>query len=172
MAAKIAKNLRLKKADTFTRKQYREFVSGRGVDGNAADARLVDASIRTLTNTTGRPLYSVVKGAITPSVLASSGLFVNVNGLLESPANADAPTRKVNAVIAPGGYLGRWCWANGAASSLLMLYSSAYTVEAHWQRTCPPAGPRFPQPWLTQSWRAPRARSRTASMRPPLNSHL
>ena len=129
-AAKIAKNLRLRKADTFTKKQYLEFVSGRGVGGNAADARLVDASIRILTNTTGRPLYSVVKGVITPSVLASYGLFVNVNGLLESPANADAPTRKVNAVIAPGGYLGRWCWANGATSSLLMLYRSAYTVEA------------------------------------------
>ena len=36
----------------------------------------------------------------------------------------------MNAVIAPGGYLGRWCWANGATSSLLMLYRSAYTVEA------------------------------------------
>lgn len=55
---------------------------------------------------------------------------MNVNGLLESPANAEAPTRKVNAVIAPGGYLGRWCWANGATSSLFMLYRSAYTVEA------------------------------------------
>ena len=130
MAAKIARNLRLRKADAFTKKQYLEFVSGRGVGGNAADARLVDASIRILTNTTGRPLYSVVNGVITSSVLASYGLFVNVNGLLESPANADAPTRKVNAVIAPGGYLGRWCWANGAASSLLMLYRSAYTVEA------------------------------------------
>jgi hypothetical protein len=130
MAAEIAKNLGLQKADTFTKKQYLEFVSGRGVGGNAADARLVDASVRILTNTTGRPLYSVVNGVITSSVLASYGLFVNVNGLLESPANADAPTRKVNAVIAPGGYLGRWCWANGATSSLLMLYRSAYTVEA------------------------------------------
>ena len=33
-----------------------------------------------------------------------------------------------------------------------------------------PAGPQFPPPWLTQSRRAPLARSRTASMRPPLNS--
>ena len=130
MAAKIARSLRLRRADTFTKKQYLKFVSGRGIGGNAADARLVDASIRILTNTTGRPLYSLVNGVITPSVLASYGLFVNVKGLLESPANADAPTRKVNAVIAPGGYLGRWCWANGAISSLLMLYRSAYTVEA------------------------------------------
>ena len=113
----------------FTRKQYLEFVSGRGTGGNAADARLVDVSVRILTNTTGRPLYSVVNGAITSSVLASYGLFVTLNGLLESPANADAPTRKVNAVIAPGGYLGAWCRANGATSSLLMLYRSAYTVE-------------------------------------------
>ena len=130
MAAEIAKNLGLRKADTFTEKQYLEFVSGRGVGGNTADAKLVDESIRILTNTTGRPLYSVINGVITPSVLASYGLFVNVKGLLESPANADAPTRQVNAVIAPGGYLGRWCRANGATSSLLTLYRSAYTVEA------------------------------------------
>ena len=36
----------------------------------------------------------------------------------------------MNAVISPGGYLGKWCRANGAWSSLLMLYRSAYTVEA------------------------------------------
>ena len=130
MAAEIAKNLGLQRAGTFTRKQYLDFVSGRGVGGDAADARLVDASVRILTNTTGRPLYSVVNGVITSSVLASYGLFVTVHGLLESPANADAPTRKVNAVIAPGGYLGTWCRANGATSALLMLYRSAYTVEA------------------------------------------
>jgi hypothetical protein len=89
----------------------------------------VDESVRILTNTTGRPLYSVVDGVLTPSVLASYGLFVNVNGLLESPANADAPTRQVNAVIAPGGYMGKWMRANGATHSLVMLYRSAYTVE-------------------------------------------
>ena len=94
MAAEIAKNLGLHRADTFTKKQYLEFVSGRGAGGNAADARLVDASVRILTNTTGRPLYSVVNGVITSSVLASYGLFVTVNGLLESPANADARREK------------------------------------------------------------------------------
>ncbi len=130
VTAEIAKSLGLKKADTFTRKQYLEFVSGRGVGGNAADAKLVDESVRILTNTTGRPLYSVVDGVISPSVLASYGLFVNAKGLLESPANATAPTRQVNAVIAPGGYLGKWCRANGATSSLLTLYRSAYTAEA------------------------------------------
>jgi len=130
VAAKIARHLGLRKADTFTKKQYLKFASGRGVGGNAADAKLVDESVRILTNTTGRPLYSLVDGVITRSVLASYGLFVNAHGLLESPANADAPTRQVNTVLAPGGYLGTWCRANGATSSLVRLYRSAYTVEA------------------------------------------
>ena len=91
VAAKIARHLGLRKADTFTKKQYLKFASGRGVGGNAADAKLVDESVRILTNTTGRPLYSLVDGVITRSVLASYGLFVNAHGLLESPANTDAP---------------------------------------------------------------------------------
>ena len=125
----IARKVGLRKADTFTEQQYLEFISGEGVGGNRADAKLVDESVLILTNTTGRPLYSVVDGVLTPSVLASYGLFVNANGLLESPANADAPTRLVNAVIAPGGYMGKWCRANGATRSLIQLYRSAYTVE-------------------------------------------
>lgn len=129
-ADELAKQLGLSKADTFTREQYREFVTGKGVGGDPAAAKLVDESVRILTNTVGRPLYSNVNGHITPTVLASYGLFVNTNGLLESPANADAPTRQVNAVIAPGGYLGRWCRANGATASLVRLYKSAYTLEA------------------------------------------
>lgn len=128
-ADKLARNLGLRKADTFTHQQYLEFISGGGVGGNPADAKLLDESVLILTNTTGRPLYSDVDGVLTPSVLASYGLFVNVNGLLESPANADAPTRQVNAVIAPGGYMGRWMRANGATRSLVRLYRSAYTVE-------------------------------------------
>ena len=129
-ADELAKQLGLSKPDTFTREQYREFVTGKGVGGDLAAAKLVDESVRILTNTVGRPLFSNVNGHITPTVLASYGLFVNTNGLLESPANPDAPTRQVNAVIAPGGYLGRWCRANGATASLVRLYKSAYTLEA------------------------------------------
>lgn len=129
-ARRIARSLGLRKADTLTRKQYLMFTSGRGIGGNRADAKLVDESVRILTNTTCRPLFSVVNGAITPSVLASYGLFVNVHGLLESLANADAPTRQVNAVIAPGGYMGTWMRSNGATRSLVRLYRSAFPVEA------------------------------------------
>ena len=129
-ADRIARKLGLRKADTFTKRQYREFVTGKGVGGNAADAKLVDQSVRIFTNTTGRPLYSNINGRPTRSVLASYGLFVNRSGLLESLANTDAPTRKANSVIAPGGYLGTWCKANGAKASLVTLYRSGYTVEA------------------------------------------
>jgi len=126
----IARKLGLRKADTFTEQQYLEFISGGGVGGNRSAAALVDRSVAILTNTTGRPLYSRVDGVLTSSVLASYGLFVNVRGLLESPANIHAPTRLANYVLAPGGYMGRWMRANGATSTLVMLYRSAYTVEA------------------------------------------
>ena len=63
-------------------------------------------------------------------MLASHGLFVNTKGLLESPANTDAPTRQVNSVLKPGGYMGTWCRENGAIRSLVALYRSAYFVEA------------------------------------------
>ena len=130
MADQIAAQLGLNKADTFTKKQFLEFVTGQGVGGNLADAKLVDESVRIFTNTIGRPLYSIINGHIAPSVLASYGLFVNTSGLLESLANTDAPTRQANSVIAPGGYLGTWCKANGATASLVTLYKSAYRLEA------------------------------------------
>jgi len=56
--------------------------------------------------------------------------MVNREGVLESPANAEAPTRKVNEVLEPGGYMPTWCRHNGAQASLRMLYRSAYTSEA------------------------------------------
>ncbi len=150
-AHRIAKGLRLKKSATFSKKQFRLFVSGKGVGGNRADVKLVDASVRILTNTRGRPLISKTNGyktsdrsatasqlrgdsvvgrKITRSVLASYGVMVNTDGLLQSPANASAPTRQVNSVLAPGGYLGQWSRANGAKKSLRQLYESAYTLEA------------------------------------------
>ncbi len=129
-AARIARGLGLKRRDVFTAKQYRLFVSGKGHGGDPASAKLVDASVRILTNTTGRPLYSDVDGVRTATVLASYGLLVNTDGLLESPANSTAPTRKVNAVLVPGGYMGTWSRHNGAARSMRNLYRSAYTSEA------------------------------------------
>ncbi len=129
-ADKIAAAIGLSRADAFTPKQYAQFISGHGVKGDPKSARLVDASVLILTNTVGHPLYSLVNGHLTASVLASYGVYVNTNGLLESPANLDAPTRQVNAVLAPGGYLGIWCRANGATKSLAALYRSAYPLEA------------------------------------------
>lgn len=130
VADRIARKLGLSKRDAFTAKQYKLFVSGKGVGGEPAPAKLVDASVRILTNTTGTPLYVNVDGKVTPIVLGSYGLMVNMAGMLESPANTDAPTRKVNSVIEPGGYMPRWCRRNGARGALRMLYRSAYTSEA------------------------------------------
>jgi hypothetical protein len=129
-AAVIAKGLGLRRSDAFTQQQYREFVTGRGHRPDPSAAKLVDQSVAILTNTTGRPLISNIDGVPTPTVLASYGLFVTRDGTLESPANDSAPTRLVNAVIEPGGYLGKWCRANGATASLRALYRSGYTIEA------------------------------------------
>jgi len=129
-AAALAARLGLTPAHSFTPRQYAEFIAGKGVGGDPTQAALVDESVRILTNTIGRPLIADVRGVPTATVLASYGLFVTTHGLLESPANAAAPTRQVNTVIAPGGYLGSWCRANGATASLRMLYRSAYPLEA------------------------------------------
>ena len=128
-ADRIAGRIGLNKAQAFTEEQYVEFVSGTGVGGEPDQAKLIDASVRIFTNTVGRPLYSDINGRITPTVLASYGLFVNEDGMLESLANEDAPTRKVNEVLVPGGYVNTWCRSNGATKTLEMLYRSAYTVE-------------------------------------------
>ena len=129
LADRIARDIGLRKSRVFTAHQYAEFITGKGVGGKLSAARLVEASVRILTNTIGRPTYSVVDGHLTPTVLASYGLWVNRAGLLESPANANAPTRKINKLLVPGGYLGTWCRANGAETSLRQLYRSAYTSE-------------------------------------------
>lgn len=129
-AHRIARKIGLDPRRVFTKRQYRLFVSGRGTGGDPAAAKLVDESVRILTNTAGRPLWSQIDGRRVPTVLASYGLMVNRTGLLQSPANAAAPTRQVNTVIEPGGYLPRWCRQNGARDSLRMLYRSAYLQEA------------------------------------------
>lgn len=129
-ADRIARKLGLNKREAFTAKQYALFISGKGVGGSRRYARLVDESVRIFTNTTGRPLHANVNGKVTPIVLSSYGLFVSKTGRLESLANTHAPTRKVNVVLEPGGYLGTWCRQNGCRASLRMLYRSAYTSEA------------------------------------------
>jgi hypothetical protein len=131
-AERIAREIGLSKADVFTREQYALFVSGKGVGGERAPAELVDKSVRILTNTVGTPLYAKVDGKVTPVVLGSYGLMVSTDGMLESPANKDAPTRQVNSVIEPGGYMSTWCRNNGAEAALRRLYRSAYTAEAVW----------------------------------------
>lgn len=129
-ADRIARHIGLDKEHVLTDRQYRLFISGRGRGGKPDCAKLADASVRIFTNTTGRPLLSNVDGVPTKTVLASYGLFVNTEGQLQSLANTDAPTRKANKLLEPGGYINTWFRANGARRSLIQLYRSAYTVEA------------------------------------------
>ncbi|MEI8365415.1 MAG: hypothetical protein WCF65_03260 [Parachlamydiaceae bacterium] len=130
-ADKIAISLGLDKNLCFTEEQYLAFITGQGVDGsgNPADAKLVDESVKLLTNTCGNPLFRIIDGEVSQIILGSYGLIVNEAGMLESPANPDAPTRQVNAVIQPGGYMSTWCMANGAEASLDMLYRSVYPLQ-------------------------------------------
>jgi hypothetical protein len=131
LADQIAIAIGLNKDDVFTQQQYEEFITGGGFLGSKSAAELADASVRILTNTVGRPLvYTDANGHLIPSVLASYGLFVNSEGLLESPAQDSAPTREINDLLAPKGYLTKWCIANGATAALSTLYKSAYFVEA------------------------------------------
>ena len=62
--------------------------------------------------------------------LASYGLMVDTEGLLQSVANESSPARQVNAVIKPGGYMDQWCRDNQCEKSVVTLYSSAFTTEA------------------------------------------
>ena len=99
-----------------------------GVGGDPDQAKLIDASVRIFTNTVGRPLYSDVNGQITPTVLASYGLFVSADGLLESLANEYAPTKGETRARS------RWLREHVVPEqrrheTLEMLYRSAYTVE-------------------------------------------
>ena len=130
-ANRIARDLGLQKRFCFTNQQYVTFITGNGKNGsgNPTDAKLVDESIAILTNSNANPMTRDINGVTTQIVLGSYGLTVNTDGMLESPANSDSPSREVNSVIAPGGYLSTWAAANGAQSSLKMLYKSAYTVQ-------------------------------------------
>ena len=129
-ARKIAMALRLSPLTAFTQKQYDLFISGGGVGGDPASVQLLVQSMQILTNTNGRPLTSTVNGQSVQTTLASYGLMVSPDGMIESPANKLAPPGQVNSLIAPGGYLETWCKANGAAKVYKALYASAFTVEA------------------------------------------
>jgi hypothetical protein len=129
-ADRVAARIGLDRADALTDQQYQDLSSGGGVGGDRDAANVINACVDILANTVGRPIYSDVAGQRTPSTLGSYGLYVNPSGMLESPANADAPTRQVNTLIAPGGYVGNWLRDNGATRSLVALYRSAYTVQA------------------------------------------
>ncbi|WP_257865645.1 hypothetical protein [Gordonia jinghuaiqii] len=121
-ADRIAAGIGLSPRDALSEQQFRAFISGGGVGGSRDAAKIIDACLIILTNTDGRPMYG-------KSVLGSYGLYVTDQGLLQSPANASAPTRQVNSLIEPGGYVGKWLRDNGATDTLLALYRSAYTVE-------------------------------------------
>jgi hypothetical protein len=128
-AHRIALAIGLHPRDAFSRRQYQEFIHGRGHGARPVPTRVIDASVKILTNTRGRPLYADVNGHLTPTVLASYGLFVNHRGRLESLANKRAPTRQANNFIKPTGYLTQWCEQNHARHTLVALYRSAYTIE-------------------------------------------
>ena len=128
-ADEIAKGLGLVKSKCFTEEQFLTFVTGNGLGGNLDDAFLVDECIFILTNTSDNPLIRKINGKATSIVLGSYGLTVNTDGMLESPANSTCPTREVNPLIVPGGYVDTWCRANGAEASVEMLYKSAFTVQ-------------------------------------------
>ena len=129
-AAAIAAALGLNRQDAFTAEQFRLFSLGLGHKGDPAKSRLAIASADILTNTTGRPLTSVVDGQEVRTVLGSYGLFVDKAGRLMSPANLAAPTRQINKLLTPDGYINQWMLANGAQQSLRMLYRSPYLAEA------------------------------------------
>lgn len=128
-ADRIAAQIGLHRGDALSERQYRQLVTGGGVGGSRQAAKIIDASIEILINTVDYPMISKVDGQVTKSVLGSYGVYVNPQGLLQSPANESAPTRQVNTIIQPGGYFGQWLRANNATDTLTALYRSAYTAE-------------------------------------------
>ena len=138
------------KADAMSSEQYRLLVTGRGVGGGTKEAlvaaKLINVSVRYLTNTKATNFYRMINGEKERILLGSYGLIVNGDGVLESPANDTSPVRQINWVLAPQivcaysadqvpagipcGYMGKWFRANGAKDTLRALYASAYTLEA------------------------------------------
>lgn len=147
-ADEIAQKLGLRKSRTLTEKQYIALISGQGNNGKADAAKIIDESVRILTNTVGRPLAcDAASGGPSPSVLASYGLMVDEKCNLESPANMAAPTRRINPLLTPSflcgraqdpncGYIGEWMRSNNAVAPLLQLYSSAYPALVAYGFAC------------------------------------
>ncbi len=79
-----ARKLGLNKRHALTAKQFRLFVSGKGMGGMPAPARLVDESVRILTNPTGTPLYGNINGKVTP-IVHRCGCFTGRPSALKSP---------------------------------------------------------------------------------------
>lgn len=129
-ADQIARALGLRLNGVFTPKQYALLISGKGIGGDPEAAALIDKSVRLLTNTKGRPLHSVIDGEVIATELASYGLFVDPEGLLKSCANLTSPSRQINALLVPGGYVWEWSRANGAKRVVQNIYASAYPLEA------------------------------------------
>jgi len=143
----IASRLGFDKDKAFTKEQYLQFATARGVDGISPQsikaAELVNYSVTALTNTRAGPYSRIIDGKPTEIVLGSYGLIVNEKGMLSSPAIDSSPVRQVNWVLAPQaicafpdakipdgipcGYMGEWMRKNGARDTLAELYSSAYT---------------------------------------------
>ena len=92
-AEDIARQIGLRPEDALSEQQARDFTTGGGVGGSKEAAEIIQGSIDILINTTGHPMYSDVNGVSTPTVLGSYGLYVTPDGMLQSPANASAPTR-------------------------------------------------------------------------------
>jgi len=138
-ADEIAVALNLDKSLCLTTDQCATFISGNSLDKstNPAYAQLLIGSLLSFTNSTVNPcicdIYPYPRTSQPPTrteiCLGSYGLTVNQFGLLESLANVTAPTRQVNEVLTPGGYLKEWAKANNAEGTLEMLDKSHYTRQ-------------------------------------------
>lgn len=148
-ADQLAASLGFDTDSVLSKSQYRLLISGQGNGGGNYKARqaakLIDLSVRYLTNTTATYLYRTIDGVKTRILLGGYGLIVDNDGLLESPANPTSPVRQVNWVLAPNvicqfpevkpppgipcGYMGTWMRKNDARDTLDALYASAYPGE-------------------------------------------
>jgi sugar lactone lactonase YvrE len=129
-ADELAASLGFPADKVMTNEQYLKFVTGQGVGGDLSQAILVGQSVGLMINIPGVPLYANVAGEVRPTALGGFGLMVDPAGMLGSLAFASSPSKQINALLAPGGYMGDWCRANGCSSMIEALYASAYTGEA------------------------------------------
>ena len=144
----LARKLGFPKEMALTKRQLRLMLTGRGIGGGTPQARrsakIIVDSIRDLTNTLGSEYPRMIDGELTAIRLASYGLIVTSDGVLESPGHEGAPARNFNYLILPQslcdqpeikstippgiqcGYVNTFMLKNGAADSLRALYASAF----------------------------------------------